>query len=382
MRTTIIILIMLVLLPLQAFGVGFDNSTVGNRATMTGAALSGLADDASAVYYNPAGMINPFRETTWDIEFGASFTATKFYYTNGVSYSGSNDKFVIPGLFITRKIDDRWAAGFGFYTPFAGGGVTYENFLQSGHELSAAAGYTAFTPVIAYKVNDQWSVGLGLSGYYGIYKAKAFNPDISRMVELDYSGFAGVGAHGSVMYRPSIPWSIGLTFRTPVSTELSGKIKIAGTETDSKLEADFPYSFDLGIGYRKDRLKLGASFVWMPYGQMGELKQTTAGMTTVSKTGFKDGFRVSIGGEYQLSQRLYLIAGVRYVSAMQKDEFIVPTTDEVPILALSGALRFGISKALDLIVGYMHTEGFEKEVGAQKFDQDYKTGLLAIRAQF
>jgi long-chain fatty acid transport protein len=380
--TSIIFLIMFVLAPLPALGTALDNSGISHRGALMGSAMSGLADDASAVFFNPAGMVGPQRETAWDIELGAGINFSNFTYSNGTRENKSDDVFVLPKLYMSKRINDRWAAGIGIYTPFAGGGVTYENFMGTGYELSVRSGYTAVTPAVAYKINDRWAVGLGISGYYGIYRSKSFNPTIARFVDADYSGFAGYGGHASVMYRPSGPWSIGLTFRSPIHSELKGDVKIAGTEKDSKLEADLPYYIDFGLGYQKDKLKLGASLVWMAYGKMDELKQTTGGVTTLTKTGYKDSYRISLGGEYQAATKLYYYAGARFYAGATKDEFMNPLSNDVDMLALSGGVRFGITKSMDLLMGYLHVFGFEKTVGTQKFDQEYDTVIFSIRQQF
>ncbi|MFQ6038753.1 MAG: hypothetical protein ACE5LV_09065, partial [Candidatus Aminicenantales bacterium] len=38
-------------------GGGWNNTLMGARAIALGAAFAGLADDPSAVYYNPAGLV-------------------------------------------------------------------------------------------------------------------------------------------------------------------------------------------------------------------------------------------------------------------------------------------------------------------------------------
>lgn len=379
---SIIVLMAAVLAPLPASGTALDNSGISHRGALMGSAMSGLADDASAVFFNPAGMVGPRRETTWDIELGVGINFSDFTYTKGSLDNNSDEVFVLPKLFMTKRVNDRWAVGFGVYTPFAGGGATYDHFLKTPYELSIRSSYTALTPAVAYKINDQWAVGVGISGYYGIYKSKSFNPAIARFVETDYSGIAGYGAHAGVLYRPCGSWSVGLALRSPIHAELEGDVKMAGVERESELEADLPYYIDLGVGYQKENLRLGASFVWMAYGDMDEMKQTTAGVTTVTQTGYKDGYRVSLGGEYRATENLYLNAGARFYTGAQKDEYISPISNDVDMLALSGGVRCSVARGTDLLMGYLHVWGFEKTVGTQTFDQDYDTLIFSIRQQF
>ncbi|MBU4492146.1 MAG: outer membrane protein transport protein, partial [Euryarchaeota archaeon] len=90
---------------------GFDNSGVGIKGISMGGALVGIADDASAVYYNPAGLAMK-DQNSWDGEIYGYGIFTDFKYTANSIENSSDEIFIIPGLFVSRKQDD-WAFGLG-----------------------------------------------------------------------------------------------------------------------------------------------------------------------------------------------------------------------------------------------------------------------------
>ena len=114
----------------NVFGAGFNNTNIGIKGIGMGLCLTGIADDASAVYYNPGGLV--FNDkNTWYAEVYGYYALTKFEYTEDSKTEESNDPVIIPSLFISKTYEN-WGVGFGFYVPFAGGGTAYDNFQNSG----------------------------------------------------------------------------------------------------------------------------------------------------------------------------------------------------------------------------------------------------------
>ena len=137
------VLAVIAFMPLQAFATGNEDTGIGMRTILISPnAAVGLADDASAIYWNPAGMVGGDRKTPWDIEVGAFYLNVKFYYDAGPYGANSAGNFVIPEFFLTKQLNDRVTVGCGCYTPWAGGGARYSNFLGSPYTLSEYAGWS------------------------------------------------------------------------------------------------------------------------------------------------------------------------------------------------------------------------------------------------
>lgn len=157
--------------PPPARGGALDNSWVGTRAIAMGSALTGLADDPYAIYYNAAGLafLRPGR-THAEADGYLSFTG--FTYENAGAVFESHEKPIVPGLFAAHRFD-RLALGFGYYIPYGGGGTAYPDFMGTGVGLESAAGFQAFTLSAAYQVTDRIAIGGGATLFAGLFDTRA-----------------------------------------------------------------------------------------------------------------------------------------------------------------------------------------------------------------
>jgi len=122
----------------NAFGGAFDNPSVGIKASGMGFAFTGIADDASAVFYNPAGLTYQ-EKGVWHAEIYGYYGYTDIQFEANSIEDNSDETFIIPGFFASKNFGN-WALGIGGYIPFAGGGALYENFQGSPFELKSFAG--------------------------------------------------------------------------------------------------------------------------------------------------------------------------------------------------------------------------------------------------
>lgn len=97
----------------------FDRGAVG--VSRGGAFIAG-ADDADAVYYNPAGLVSAGRQLHADIglpRLNASFTRVDDFGTTMPRVDGSQQFLPTPSISFATPVRDRWSIGVGVYTPSA-----------------------------------------------------------------------------------------------------------------------------------------------------------------------------------------------------------------------------------------------------------------------
>ena len=201
----------------RAVAGALDNSFVGTKAIAMAGAFTGIASDASAVYFNPAGLAFLASDGT-HFEIYGYLSLTKFRYENAGALFESNEKFPVPGLFAARRFD-RFALGFGYYIPYGGGGTAYQDFMGTGIELKSAAGIQAFTPAAAYAITPSLSVGAGVSMYVGVVDTRApqtISQPVPALVdyESEYNGRSGYGWNLGVLYKPTDALSVGVSVTT------------------------------------------------------------------------------------------------------------------------------------------------------------------------
>lgn len=205
-------------------------------ATARGEAFAATADNASAVYYNPAGLTQLEGQNLRGGVYGLYYNPQYTSPTTGDHFNGQFDAFAIPQLFYSYTLENvPLAFGVGVYSPY---GLSARWSDESGFRTIATQGsincYT-FNPTIAYQLFPNFSVGAGLRVNYASTDLKQglFWPNQPN----DEFRFKGDGWAAS--YDLGLQWAvvekvvIGATFRSKTSVNLSG-------QTDYYNNAPFP----------------------------------------------------------------------------------------------------------------------------------------------
>lgn len=356
-------------------GRGLDNSAIGIKGISMAAAFFGIADDASAIFYNPGGLVF-LEQNSWNAEVYNFFVNSKFTYGTPLIESKSNKTFAIPGFFAAKNFK-KLAFGLGTYLPIGGGGVDYKNFMGSPYDLKSRLGLYCVSPTISYKILPKLSLGAGLCIYYGQIKSTVTD------VDTEYSGQAGYGANIGIMFKPTKTWSFGCSVRTPVSVKMSGTTEAMGLKIDSDVEFKLPYYFSFGIGWRPDPgLTIGFSVVHILWGDMDKMTFTTMGIKNEVLTNYKDSWIAGLGVEYIVSARLKARTGVNYYQGSTTEAGLSPESNDVDLFSSTLGFAYSITKGIELNVTGIITFGVSRDYNFQTFDQDHKLLLVGFRFRF
>jgi len=374
----------------RALAGALDNSFVGTRAIAMGGAFTGIANDASAVSYNPAGLAFLASGGTHFEAYGY-LSLTKFRYENAGAVFESNEKFPVPGFFAAHSFD-RLALGFGYYIPYGGGGTAYQDFMGTGIELKSAAGIQAFTAAAAYNITPDLSLGAGVSMFVGVVDTRApqmISQPVPALVdyESDYNGRSGYGWNLGVLYKPTDALSVGATVISPSSIRMDGEERVripafgADATDDSAIELGVPWYFTAGLGYRMNPgLTLGLSAAWMNWSDEREVIISHAGTAESTRvaTHYKNSYRVSVGLEYVASKKLTLRAGLKHQPGATEDDYLIPSSNDVDLIvpSLGIGYRFGRTE-IDLATFYVI--GHRTRHGQESFDQDHVMVVAGLR---
>lgn len=145
------------------------------------AGRAAVVEDATVVFYNPAGMVKLKQA---EITVGGSYIIPKGSfelesYTNGAGktytaedmgpYSdGGNfaSNAMIPYAYFATPINEDFAAGFGIFAPFGTNTDYSSDFVGGGFADQTQLSSIEFQPAVAYRLNDQLSIGFGLDITY------------------------------------------------------------------------------------------------------------------------------------------------------------------------------------------------------------------------
>jgi long-chain fatty acid transport protein len=212
------------------FANGLNLNSNGSKAAAMGGAFVGLADDFSAVFWNPAGLAQMTKAS-----FSLYCADIIPFGTYTFAPAGVDTKTVLkhnfaPAAGYFQPIGDRIVVGLYVYAP-SGLGATWDgedlSNLSGGNALDWHSKLGVFTasPSIAVKVTDQIMIGASLNVNYGMLKMARPAATIYQYSE-DLKGFAVGGTFG-LLVKPVKQFSFGVTYKLPFTAKLKG-------------DADFP----------------------------------------------------------------------------------------------------------------------------------------------
>ena len=223
---------------------GFQVMTQGAKATGMGLAFAGVADDPSAIFYNPAGI-------AWQEHFSSmggfavlSRSSADFVSTNpfpGVGEFGTVQKqqFLVPNLFIVVPLTTDLNFGLGIDAPYGLGLRWNVPEVWSGRFISqnAVIKSTDLNPVFSYKLIPELSIAAGadyrFSGLQLERNTAAINPFTGAEVDVahtklfsDLTSNGGWGYNAGIMWKPVPAIGVGASYRSKITVNYEGTATI------------------------------------------------------------------------------------------------------------------------------------------------------------
>ena len=342
-----VVLMLSVLLADLSYGAGFALYEYSARGTaMGGATVANKAEPASLAV-NPA-LITELDGT--QAQLGLTVVTANAKTTVAGQQRGlKNDVWYLPNFYVTQKWSDQVSVGLGGFSRYGLGGEdkNWETWAGSQLAYKVKLETFSFTPTIAVKANDEFSVAMGLEAMViGFTQNSTLMPGATANAtayEISGSGVSW-GGNFSFIYRPewAEKWSLGAMYRTKVKQNLNGRIH-AGMEhatrnifdDDAKGAITLPDSLTAGVSFRPtEDLILEAGIVgtfWSAYDQiLIEYSDRESTPTIHNKKDYKDTYRLNLGAEYNLNPNWAVRAGYVFdKSPINKHEMdtLVPVDD-------------------------------------------------------
>lgn len=236
----------------RAHAEGFAIMENSARGMGLAGGLIARGGDPSTLAYNPAAM------TLLDgTQMQANLAVSQFYWgvdtrdfkgNDTGNYHSAHQTWPIPSFYITHQINDKFWFGLASYTRF-GLGVKYPNNWPGGYNLQSVQLITnSLNPSVAYKFNDHLSLAVGVEM---MTASMQMRKNLSQMPLYGNDAFGDLNLNGhgvsfggnvALHLRLNDQWSMGLTYRAPMSLKVSGK-----TRYDNQLGKMVPPGNQLSI---------------------------------------------------------------------------------------------------------------------------------------
>ncbi|MCB1938981.1 MAG: outer membrane protein transport protein [Rhodocyclaceae bacterium] len=321
----------------QASAAGFQ--LLEQNASGLGNAYAGsaaVADNASTIFFNPAGMtqlqarevsagISAVRPTFKFTDRGSSVGALAGSGTGGDAGSWA----FIPNAYLSWALDKDLYVGVGISAPF--GLVTeYDKpWLGAAQAVKFDIKTININPSIAYRVNEKVSLGFGLNwqrmeAEYTRVAAVASAATTGTNVTLDASDDS-VGWNVGALFTLSERTTLGVSYRSKMKHTLTGDIRVDGTlagvpplfvNGPAKAEVELPDVFIFSVAQRlSDRWEMLGDVSWTGWSSIQKINIVRTSTGAVAQTldaDFRDTWRIALGANYKLNDAWKLKFGVAY----------------------------------------------------------------------
>ena len=325
----------------QVVADGFRNPPDTAAAIGQAGKCVAWVDDASAVFFNPANLVDlAARQALVSVTIG----------NGGAIYRGQAGKtdtdlpwFGLPANAIAWPLpDERLAVGLGVHVPFG---------RSSAWDRDGLFHYTApvyarmmvldITPALAWRVSDEVSVGAGLDIYYGRLHFREFLPPFFGDVAKAAADGWAFGANAGVTWRLAPGQRLALTCRAPFDLKFSGTLHIDNAQPpyvvpDSSLSTTFQFPMIVTLAYGvqvTDSLRLETDVEWLQYSRFGAMRVNgganafllqAAGQAN-QPTEWNDTFTFGLGASWHFAPAWTLRAGCEYLQSPEPDRTFSPT---------------------------------------------------------
>ena len=408
----------------HAAGFALIEQSVSDMGTAYAGAAA-TADSVGTLYFNPAGMtrldgtragaavhlIDP------DAEFkngGTTFAAGGAPIPGGDGGDAS-DPAAVPHFYLTHQLDDRTWAGLAVNAPF---GLTTEynsDWVGRYHAIKSEVKTININPSLGYKVNDRFSVALGVSAMY--LEAEFSNAIDFGTLNLLPPALGGLGgalgpvgpgqADGKstiegdswgwgynigVLFEPTHDTRIGLHYRSKVDHDIEGDVEfrlpsplLAGTFSNTDVEADvqLPASASVSAFHQiNSKWAVMADYTWTEWSAIPALRFEFDNSLPDNVTTFdwENTYRLSVGTRFHPSGSNWTYrAGVAYdESPVQHAATRTPRLPDTDRIWLTVGAGFNPGDDLRIDFGYAHLFMNDAKISkaAAPGDENFLRGAL------
>lgn len=321
---------------IEQSGSGLGNAYAGAAA---------VAEDASTIFFNPAGMT--YIEGTQVVgalhlirprgEFNDQGSIGGLGRTRGGDGGDIGDLAFVPNFYYKRDISDTVKFGLGVGAPFGLKTEYDKDWVGRFQGIKSDLKTVNINPALAFKVNDQLSLGFGLNAMWiqaeltSAVNLVPFATESTLKVKGDDWGF---GYNLGAIYQVTPDTRFGLAFRSKVDQKLRGDSDSPFTALDGNpnlrlngdvtAETTLPETLSLsGFTHLNDNWDLMGDVTWTRWSRFRELRvlRDNGSTLTVTPQNWDNTMRYSIGLNYKYSDTLKLRAGFAYDEEAIDDEF-------------------------------------------------------------
>jgi long-chain fatty acid transport protein len=362
------------------------------------AGAAAVAEDATTVWWNPAGMSRLPKGMNIAVGGAAIMPSWKFSNNGSVPALGSNpakngnggdagDTAFVPSAFFAMDLNPVWSFGVGISVPF-GLKTEYDpDWIGRFQGIKSEVKTVNVNPAVSYKLSDAVSLGFGINYQHGQVDVLtgvnlgSVAPGLEGQNKISVDGDAW-GFNAGALFNLSAATRVGVHYRSSLDYSLEGNTTFSGVpagvqavnpaarDGNVKLDLKTPDNLAVSAAHRmNEQLELLADVTWWHWSRIksqpvvrtdGPISGATLSTLTFN---FDDTWRLSVGANYKLSQPWTLKVGLAY------DQTPVPNAESRTVRLpdsdrywLSFGAKYQASRNDVIDVGYSYIKASDADI--------------------
>lgn len=350
---------------IEQSGSGMGNAFAGGAAS---------AEDASTIFYNPAGLTRlsgrqlllAMHAIQPSAKFSNTGSAAPAFQTLGGNGGDAGDLAFVPNFYYVMDINPQFKFGLGVNAPFGLKTEYDRGWAGQFQALKSEVKTLNINPSLAYRVNDTVSIGGGIN--YQRIKAELTNAQnfgatvgFTKITGDDSAWGYNLGA----LFQISPNTRVGVAYRSDIKFKLSGGNAEITTATgatflNAPVTADIktPDSLSVSVFHQMNpKWDIMADLSWTRWSVFRNLtivRADTGAVLSNQPENWRDTYRLSVGANYHYSDQWTFRGGIAYDQSPVSD---VNRTARIPDndrTWLAAGAQYKISKNDALDFGYAH----------------------------
>ena len=342
------------------------------NASGLGTAYAGsaaVADNASTVFFNPAGMTQ-----LSGVQLSAGVTGVRPSYKfhdegstgpflgTGGNGGDAGSWAAVPNAYMSWQLMPDLFLGFGISAPF-GLATEYDNPNWVGRlqAVKSEIKTVNFNPSVAYRVNDKLSLGFGVNYQTLDAELTSAVPGAAQYSRLKGDD-AAWGWNAGALFTLSPAMRVGVSYRSALNYTLKGDASTAVSTTSVQADVKLPDTFIVSVWQQvSDNWEAMGDLSytrWSSLQSLNVVSRNSGALLTSESFNYDNSWRVAWGAAYKASDAMKMKFGIAYdrtpVSNADRSAR-VPDNNRV-WFSLGGQWNAGKAGKLDLGYSYLYVK--------------------------
>lgn len=306
------------------------------------AGAAAVAEDASTVWWNPAGMSRLGSGKHLAFAGHVIMPSTKFSRGTGAASAAlqptgsdggdAGSTAFVPNIFFAMDINPKWSFGVGVNVPFGLATEYSDDWIGRFQGIKSEVKTLNINPSASYKLSDHASIGFGVSWQQGEIELRTAASagaagEARNQVNVDGDAW---GFNIGALFDVSPATRVGIAYRSSLDYSMKGDSTFSQVPAAAAANPGFapasvtidletPASASVSVAHKaNDRLELLADITWTEWSKISRLPlNRTSGPLAGTPLdtllfNFDDTWRVSAGLNYKYGGPWTLKAGVAF----------------------------------------------------------------------